>query len=56
MSYTMLRRLVLILNTGDFQQIIDFSASLEDGERSINLPWATEDGELQYLDTLPDEG
>jgi len=44
----------LCMNTGDFQSIIDFSASIEDGGTTINIPWATEEGECQYLDTLGD--
>lgn len=44
----------LCMNTGDFQDIIDFSASIEDGDKTIDIPWLTEDGEMQYLDTLGD--
>jgi hypothetical protein len=40
------------LNSGDFSSILDFSASIEDGDRTIDLEWATEDGETAYLDTL----
>lgn len=39
-------------HTGDFSEIIDFRASIEDGEQSIEIPFASEDGESQYLDTI----
>ena len=41
----------LATHAGDFQSIQDFSASIEDGEATIDIPWATEDGELAYLDS-----
>ena len=37
---------------GDFQSIQDFSASIEDGDNTIDIPWASEDGEMAYLDTV----
>lgn len=39
-------------HAGDFSQIIDFRASIEDGEESIEIPFATEHGESQYLATI----
>ena len=42
----------LSTHAGDFQEIIDFSASIEDGDKTIDIPFATEDGESAYLDTL----
>ena len=42
-------------HTGNFQFIHDFSASIEDGDNTVDIPWASEDGELEYLDTLPSE-
>lgn len=42
----------LCTHTGDFQSIQDFSASIEDGENTIDIPWASEDGEMAYCDTL----
>lgn len=42
-------------HTGDFSKIIDFSASIEDGNETIDIPFATEEGECAYLDTLPEE-
>ena len=40
----------LSTNAGDFQSIIDFSASLEVGDETINIPWADEDNELYFDD------
>jgi hypothetical protein len=37
-------------HSGDFQEVIDFEASLESGDDTIDIPWATEEGELAYLD------
>lgn len=37
-------------NAGDFSEIVDFSASLEVGDDTIEIPWATENGEFMYLD------
>jgi hypothetical protein len=47
----------LATNSGDFRDILDFDASIEDGDQTIDIPFATEDGELAYYDTLaePDE-
>lgn len=42
-------------HAGDFRSVIDFAASIEDGDSTIDLPWATEDGEFAYLDTFPCE-
>jgi len=41
-------------HAGDFSSIKDFSASIEDGDESIEIPWATEDGECAYLDCFAD--
>lgn len=40
------------LNSGDFSEIIDWRASLEDGDQTVDLPWATEDGEEMYWGTI----
>ncbi len=45
----------LMLNSGDFRDVIDFSASIEDGNRTIDIPWATEDGEMAYSDCTTTE-
>lgn len=42
-------------HAGDFQSIIDFEASIEDGDLTIDIPFASEDGEMAYIDTLGDE-
>lgn len=42
----------LMTHSGDFQSVIDFRASIEDGDKTIDFPFATEDGECQYLDTI----
>lgn len=39
-------------HAGDFQQIIDFEASIEDGDQTVEIPFATEDGEMAYVGTL----
>lgn len=40
----------LATNSGDFQEIIDFEASIEDGDQTLDFPFATEDGEMAYVD------
>ena len=42
----------LMLNSGDFQSITDFSASLEIGSETIELPWEHEDSEYTYSDCM----
>ena len=37
-------------NAGDFSAIVDFSASIEDGETTLDFEWATEDGEMVHCD------
>ena len=37
-------------NAGDFQKIVDFWASIEHGDSTVEIPWATEEGELAYLE------
>jgi hypothetical protein len=36
----------LCLHTGDFQSIIDFTASLEDGPNTVDIPWSNPNSEL----------
>lgn len=45
----------LMSHSGDFQSVLDFAASIEDGGRTIDIDWATEDGETLYNDTLSSE-
>jgi len=35
-------------HSGDFSSVTDFSASLEDGEATVDIPWAEEDNELEF--------
>jgi hypothetical protein len=43
-------------HAGDFQSVTDFSASLEDGDETVDLPWADEESELTYGDCMfPEE-
>jgi hypothetical protein len=43
-------------NAGDFSEIIDFGASIEDGDESIDIPWESEDNEMGWHDcTYPSE-
>jgi len=37
-------------NAGDFASILDFSASLEVGGDTVDIGWATEEGECAYFD------
>jgi len=45
----------LSLHAGDFEQIIDFYASLEVGDDTIEIPWADEDNEMFYYDCLGED-
>ena len=42
----------LMLNSGDFSSVEDFSASLEVGDDTIDFPWVHEESELAYVDYL----
>jgi len=42
----------LTKNAGDFSQVIDFSASIELGEETIDIPWRDEEAELTYNDCV----
>lgn len=39
-------------NSGDFQSIVDFEASIEDGDETIDIPWAKEENEIVYADCM----
>jgi hypothetical protein len=44
-------------HAGDFAEITDFSASIEDGADTVEIPWADEESELTFNDlTFGDEG
>lgn len=40
----------LMTHSGDFQHVIDFSASIEDGDKTVDIPWATEEDKYQFND------
>lgn len=42
----------LCLNSGDFSNITDFEASIEDGDNTIDIPWALGESELTYCDAM----
>jgi len=42
-------------HAGDFQSIDDFSASIEDGDDTIDITWSTEEGEIAYMDAIREE-
>lgn len=42
----------LSLHSGDFQDVIDFEASIEDGDQTLDFPFASEEGESAYLETV----
>ena len=46
----------LYTHAGDFQSIDDFSASIEDGEDTIDIPWESEDAECTFYDCMYPEG
>ena len=37
-------------HAGDFSSVDDFFASIEDGEDTVEIPWADEESELSYND------
>ncbi|MBF9135275.1 hypothetical protein I0C86_41225 [Plantactinospora sp. S1510] len=39
-------------HAGDFAEIIDFEASVEDGDATIDIPWADEESEMTYNDCM----
>lgn len=46
----------VLTHSGDFQSIMDFSASLETpDDKTLDIPWATKDGEMAYLDTVTED-
>ena len=42
----------LTTHSGDFRQVTDFSASIEDGEATIDIPWRDEESEFTYSDCM----
>lgn len=43
-------------HSGDFQNVQDFSATLEDGEATLEFGWADEESELVYADCMYGDG
>jgi hypothetical protein len=41
-------------HAGDFQSVTDFEASIEDGDTTVDIPWADEDSELTFGDCTND--
>lgn len=41
----------LNVHAGDFSSIKDFSASIEDGNKTIEFPWTSEENEMDFIDT-----
>jgi hypothetical protein len=39
-------------HAGDFSSVTDFSASIEDGDATIDIPWADEGNEMTYHDCV----
>lgn len=42
-------------HAGDFSGVTDFSASLEDDGETIEIPWSSEDNELDWQDMMHGE-
>jgi hypothetical protein len=42
----------LTAHSGDFSEVVDFSASIEDGDHTLDFPWSSEETQCQYFDTL----
>ena len=41
----------LTANAGDFSQVLDFTAACGD----IEIPWGSEESEIEYLDTITED-
>src|SRR6266568_3805028 len=42
----------LTMNSGDFSEVVDFSASIEWHDKTLDFPWLSEETEMQYFDTI----
>jgi hypothetical protein len=43
-------------HSGDFSEVTDFAASIEDGEETIDISWSDEDNEMEYMNLMyPEE-
>lgn len=45
----------LTMHSGDFQSVTDFRASIEDGDKTLDFDWSSEENEFAYLDTLGED-
>jgi hypothetical protein len=46
----------LTMHSGDFSEVIDFAASIEHGDKTIDIPWANAENEMHYGDLMfPEE-
>lgn len=45
----------LTVHTGDFREVVDFSASIEDGNVTVDFPWSSKENEMLYFDTVNEE-
>lgn len=43
-------------HAGDFSSITDFSASIEDGDATIDIPWESEESEMAYGECMFGDG
>lgn len=43
-------------HSGDFSEVTDFSASIENGEETVDLPWSDEENEFTWTDLMYPEG
>jgi hypothetical protein len=42
----------LALHSGDFQEVLDFSAYISGSNEQVEIPWENEENELTYLDCM----
>ena len=39
-------------HSGDFSQVLDFSASIEDGDNTVEFSWSSEDNEVSFYECM----
>jgi hypothetical protein len=42
----------LMLHSGDFSEVIDFSASIESGDQTLDFDWANEESQFYWQDCM----
>jgi len=42
----------VVTHSGDFSSVLDFYASIEDGETTVEIPWKDEENEGTYWDCM----